>query len=43
MEMLISEIQICSERQSNGQWPKSIKSELSIIEEDMNISLDNKQ
>ena len=43
MEKLISEIQICSERQPNGQWLKSIKFKLSIIEEDMNISLYNKQ
>ena len=41
METLISEIQIYSERQTNGQWLKSIKFKLPIIEEDMNISLDN--
>ena len=43
MESLISEIQIYPERQPNGQWLKSIKFRLPIIEEDMNISLDNEQ
>ena len=43
MESLISEIQIYPERQLNGQWLKSIKFKLPIIEEDMNISLDNEQ
>lgn len=41
MESLISEIQIYEERQSNGQWLKSIKFKLPIIEEDMELSLDN--
>ena len=41
IEALISEIQIYPERQPNGQWLKSIKFRLPIIEEDMNISLDN--
>ena len=41
MESLISEIQIYSERQPNGQWLKSIKFKLPIIEEDMSLSLDN--
>ncbi len=41
MESLISEIQIYPERQKNGQWLKSIKFKLPIIEEDMNMSLDN--
>lgn len=41
MESLISEIQIYPERQENGQWLKSIKFKLPIIEEDMNMSLDN--
>ena len=40
MESLISEIQIYPERQANGQWLKSIKFRLPIIEEDMSISLD---
>ena len=41
MESLISEIHIFEERKSNGQWLKSIKFKLPIIEEDMEISLDN--
>ena len=41
IEELISEIQIYPERQPNGQWLKSIKFRLPIIEEDMDISLDN--
>ena len=41
MESLISEIQIYEERQPNGQWLKSIKFKLPIIEEDMELSLDN--
>ena len=43
MEALISEIQIYEDRKPNGQWLKSIKFRLPIIEEDMNLSLeDNK-
>ena len=43
METLISEIQIYEDRQPNGQWLKSIKFRLPIIEEDMDLSLeDNK-
>lgn len=43
MEALISEIQIYEDRQPNGQWLKSIKFRLPIIEEDMDLSLeDNK-
>ncbi|MGN1102458.1 MAG: recombinase family protein [Huintestinicola sp.] len=41
IEALVSEIQIYEERQPNGQWIKSIKFRLPIIEEDMNIYLDN--
>jgi len=41
MEELIEEVQIYEERQPNGQWLKSIKFKLPIIEEDMNMSLDN--
>ncbi len=41
MESLISEIQVYEERRANGQWLKSIKFKLPIIEEDMEISLDN--
>lgn len=43
METLISEIQIYPERQPNGQWLKSIKFKLPIIEEDMSISLDDEE
>ena len=41
VEILIDEVQIYPERQPNGQWLKSIKFKLPIIEEDMEISLDN--
>lgn len=41
MEALISEIQIYEDRQPNGQWLKSIKFRLPIIEEDMDLSLEN--
>jgi site-specific DNA recombinase len=41
MEALISEIQIYEERQPNGQWLKSIKFRLPIIEEDMNLCLED--
>lgn len=41
IEALISEIQIYEDRQPNGQWLKSIKFKLPIIERDMNLSLDN--
>ncbi len=41
MEALISEIQIYEERQSNGQWLKSIKFRFPIIEEDMDLSLED--
>ena len=41
MEALISEIQIYEDRQSNGQWLKSIKFRLPIIEEDMNLCLED--
>lgn len=41
IEALVSEIQIYEERQPNGQWIKSIKFRLPIIEEDMDIYLDN--
>ncbi len=41
METLISEIQVYEERQPNGQWLKSIKFKLPIIEEDMDLSLDS--
>ena len=41
MESLISEIRIFEERQPNGQWLKSMKLKLPIIEEDMEIGLDS--
>ena len=41
IEALVSEIQIYQDRQSNGQWIKSIKFKLPIIEESMDICLDN--
>ena len=41
METLISEIQIYEDRQSNGQWLKSIKFRLPIIEEDIDMSLED--
>ena len=41
METLISEIQVYEDRQPNGQWLKSIKFKLPIIEEDMEMSLDD--
>lgn len=41
IETLISEIQIYPERQPNGQWLKSIKFRLPIIERDMDLSLDS--
>ena len=41
IESLVSEIQVYNERQPNGQWIKSIKFKLPIIEEDISICLDN--
>ena len=41
MEHLISEIQIYPERQPNGQWLKSIKFRLPIVEKDIDLRLDN--
>ena len=41
VEELISEVHIYEERRPNGQWLKSIKFKLPIIEEDMEMSLDN--
>ena len=41
METLISEVQVYEERQPNGQWLKSIKFKLPIIEEDTDLSLDS--
>ena len=41
MESLVSEVHVYEERKPNGQWLKSIKFKLPIIEEDMEICLDN--
>ena len=41
MEHLISEVHIYPERQSNGQWLKSIKFRLPIVEKDIDLCLDN--
>lgn len=41
MEHLISEIRIYPERQPNGQWLKSIKFRLPIVENDIDLRLDN--
>ena len=41
MEAMISEIQIYEDRQPHGQWLKSIKFKLPIIEEDMDLSLED--
>jgi len=41
IEALIAEIQIYKERQPNGQWLKSIRFKLPIIEKDMDLSLDS--
>lgn len=41
MEHLISEIQIYPERQPNGQWLKSIKFRLPIVENNIDLRLDN--
>ena len=41
MEHLISEIRIYPERQPNGQWLKSIKFRLPIVEKDIDLCLDN--
>lgn len=41
MEHLISEVQIYPERQPNGQWLKSIKFRLPIIENGADLCLDN--
>ena len=40
IETLITEIQIYNERQPNGQWLKSIRFRLPIIDKDVNLSLD---
>ena len=41
VEILIDEVQICPERQPNGQWLKSVWFKLPIIDHDLELSLDN--
>ena len=41
MELQISEIQIYPDRQAIGQWLKSFKFRLPIVESDINLCLDN--
>lgn len=41
IEALIAEIQIYEERKPNGQWLKSIRFKLPIVENDLSIGLDN--
>ena len=41
MTVLLDNVQIYEERQSNGQWLKSIEFKLPIIKEDMKLRLDN--
>lgn len=43
VELLIDEIQIYEERQSNGQWIKSMKFKLPIIEENYAFGLDKNE
>lgn len=41
MEALIAEVQIYEDKKETGQWLKSIKFKLPIVEESVDISLDN--
>jgi len=41
MEALIGEIQIHEDKKENGQWLKSIRFRLTIVEESFDLSLDN--
>ena len=41
MTVLLDNVQIYEERQSNGQWLKSMEFKLPIIKEDMKLRLDN--
>jgi site-specific DNA recombinase len=43
IEALIAEIQIYDERKPNGQWLKSIRFKLPIIENNLSVGLDNEQ
>ena len=38
---LIKEIQVYEEEQENGQWLKSIKFNLPLLNEELNLGLDN--
>ena len=38
---LIEEVQIHEQQQLNGQWLKSIRFKLPILDENLNLSLDN--
>ena len=40
VEILIDEVQIYPERQPNGQWLKSVRLKLPIIDHDLELSLD---
>lgn len=41
MTVLLDNVQIYEERQSNGQWIKSIEFKLPVIKEDMKLCWDN--
>ena len=41
VEILIDEVQIYPERQPNGQWLKSVRFKLPIIDHDLELNLDN--
>lgn len=41
VEILIDKVQIYPERQPNGQWLKSIRFKLPIIDHEIDLSLDN--
>ena len=43
METLVDEVHIYEERQPNGQWLKSIRFKLPIIDQDMDLSLDGEE
>ena len=43
METLVDEVHIYEERQPNGQWLKSIRFKLPIIDQDMDLSLDSEE
>ena len=43
METLVDEVHIYEERQPNGQWLKSIRFKLPIIDQDMDLGLDSEK